>query len=76
MLEIGLVISVVKIKDVVGYLQHFRLSQPYLEDGLNKENENIFLLWNRWGTKSLPELSNLETEQESLRGFARLNSLV
>lgn len=72
----SLVISVMKIKDALGYLQLIRLSQPDLKDWLNKEKKNLFLPWNRWGVKSLLEPSSLETEQEPLRGFAGLSALV
>lgn len=72
----GLVISVMKIKDALGYLERIRLSQTDLKDWLNKEKETLFLPRNRWGAKSLLESSNLETEQEALRGFAGLSSLV
>lgn len=72
----GLVISVMKIKDALGYLERIRLSQTDLKDWLNKEKETLFLPRNRWGAKSLLEPSNLETEQEALRGFAGLSSLV
>lgn len=40
----GLVISVRKIKDALGYLQHVRLSQPDLKDWLNKEKKNLSLM--------------------------------
>lgn len=42
MLQIALVISVMKIKDALGYRQRIRLSQPDLKDWLDKEKE-IFL---------------------------------
>lgn len=72
----GLVVSVMEIKDALGYLQHIRLSQPDLKDWLNKEKENLFVPWNRWGAKSLLEPSNVDIEQEALGGFAGLSSLV
>jgi len=72
----GLVTSVMKIKDALGYLQYIGLSQPDLNDWLNEGKENLFLPWSGWGAKSLLEPSNLETEQEPLIGLGGLSSLV
>lgn len=68
----GLVISVMKIKDALGYRQHIRLFWPDLRDWLNKEKEDLFVPWSRWGAKSLLEPSNLDIEQEPLGSFAGL----
>lgn len=72
----GLAISIMKIKDALGYFQHIRLSQPDSKGWLNEEKESFSPMETEQEAKSLLEPSHLETEQEPLRGFAGLSSLV